>query len=302
MYTQLKKSFGQMLSNATEKNHAPSQIVKQSLLAMGTIVSFTARATSNAQAKEAFAKAIEEMARLEHIFSRHNPSSALSLLNQEGRLSHAPQELLYVLEKSKEISLHTQEIYNPAIKPLLDLFEEYQDAENLAKNIPVQEVKERQELILLSEVKIERNSIVFQRQNMAITLDSLAKGYIIDCLSHLLIKEGIENHIINAGGDIIAKGRKSPSEAWTIGIENPNNPAQLLTSFALENAAVATSGAYQKFFDKQMQRHHIINPKNAHSPLITSLSCKAQSAMLADAYATVNSLCSDTIFSKFLIK
>ncbi len=268
---------------------------------MGTIVSFTASTFSHAHAKEVFAKAIQEMARLENIFSRHTPNSALSILNDEGKLLDAPKELIYVLEKSKEIALNTHELYNPAIKPLLDLFEDYQDAGKDAKSIPSQEVIERQELILLSEIEIKPTAIIFNRQNMSITLDSLAKGYILDCLSALLTKEGIENHIINAGGDIIAKGKKNADEAWQVGIEDPANPAKLLKSFALENSAVATSGAYQRFYDSSMQRHHIIDPQKALSPRITSISCVAQSAMLADAYATVNSLCNYSMYSKFLI-
>ncbi len=290
--------------DAFAKPSKNEEIIKQTVIAMGTFVSFTASNVSNTHAKEAFNKAILEIARLEKIFSRHDTQSALSTLNKEGKLDFAPQELLYVLEQSIEIAHNTNEIYNPAIKPLLDLYEENQDTVSLARNISSKEIKERQELIQLSQISLTKNSVSFNRKNMSITLDSLAKGYILDRASEILMKENVRDHIINAGGDIIAKGRKSPESAWIVGIEDPNHAgdaSKVLTSFTLENAAIATSGAYQKYFDKDMQRHHIINPQNALSPQLFSLTCKAESAMLADAYATVNSLTKQTIYKNFLV-
>ncbi len=291
------KAFAQEIAS----EHESKTIVKQTVIAMGTFVSFTTSLVSNTHAKEVFAKAIQEIARLEKIFSRHDTNSALSHLNKEGKLEYAPQELLYVLDKSLEIARNTNEIYNPAVKPLLDVYEAQQNIEKSVQAISADQIKEAQELIQLSQIQIKDNDILFKKKNMSITLDSLAKGFIIDRASEILLKNGIENHIINAGGDIIAKGRKSPTEAWIIGIEDPRNPAKVLTSFALENAAVATSGAYQKFFDKDAQRHHIINPHTALSPKIFSISCKAENAMLADAYSTVNSLSSTSSYKKFLI-
>lgn len=275
------------------------QIYKQTFFAMGTIVSFTAIAPSSAQAHDAFMTAMQEIERLEQIFSRHNSSSALSVLNSEGALSSAPKELVFVLEQSREIARNTQEIYNPAVKPLLDLFEGYQDIQSSPKKITEAEIKEVQEYIKLSEIQIEKNAIRFGRENMGITLDSIAKGYIVDKASELLLARGIENHIINAGGDIIAKGRKSQNEQWLVGIEDPERPGQALRSFPLENQALATSGSYQKFFDKNKERHHIIDPKTAQSPSFSSVSCKAFSAMNADVYATVLSLLPTSPYSKY---
>ncbi len=282
-------------------NAAESKIVKQTQLAMGTIVSFTASHTAEDEAYSAFAKAFEEIQRLEKIFSRHDTSSALSVLNSEGKLSYAPKEMIYLVNQSIEIAGNTNNIYNPAVKPLLDLFESNQDINLSAKNITRSEIKDAQELINLSDVKTSNNSIHFAKSGMGITLDSIAKGYIIDRASEILTLMNVKNHIINAGGDIIAKGRKSKSEAWIVGIENPQNPSQMVKTFELQDMAIATSGSYQKYFDKNAQRHHIINPMIAQSPEIVTISCKAKTAMLADAYSTVNSLVTDSIYSNYIV-
>ncbi len=280
---------------------AEPTIVKQTQIAMGTIVSFTASHTSSDEAYEAFAKALQEIQRLEKIFSRHDASSALSVLNAEGKLSYAPQEMIYLVNQSAEIARNTNNIYNPAVKPLLDLFESNQDINSSAKNIAQNDIKSAQELINLSDVKATDHSIHFAKSGMGITLDSIAKGYIIDRASEILSAMNVKNHIINAGGDIVAKGRKSQSEAWVVGIENPQNPSQMLKTFELQDMAIATSGSYQKYFDKNAQRHHIINPLSAQSPDIITISCKAKNAMLADAYSTANSLIAESVYSKYTV-
>ncbi len=265
------------------------QIIKESYLAMGTIVTFIACHDSREGAREVFHRAMQEIIRLEKIFSRHDKESALSNLNTDGKLINAPEELRFVLEKSLEVAFHAP-LYNPAIKPLLDLFEEYQNPEKPAENIDTKLILDAKEKIVLKEVKMTNKDIVFNREGMGITLDSLAKGFIIDMASQILMKSGIVNHVINAGGDIIAKGYKEKNQPWIVAIESPNNPAQYLAQFPLVNEAVATSGSYQRFYDIHKTRHHIINPEMAKSPELYSITCKSTSAMYADAYATSCSL------------
>ncbi len=278
-----------------------SQMIKQTHFAMGTLVTFTLAHNSKEEAYEAVASAMLEIQRLEKIFSRHNKSSELSILNEKGALINASQELIYVLDKSVEISRKTDEVYNPLVKPMLDLFEQNQNIHSWAQDIAKSDILHASELSKLSALKIENNTIKFTRSGMGLTLDSLAKGYIIDKASEILIAKNVKNHIINAGGDIIVKGKKSAKEAWIVGIENPENPNQALASFAMEDMALATSGSYQKYFDKAKERHHIINPSSMKSPKVLTISCKASKAMLADAYATVCALNPHTQYNQYKV-
>ncbi len=278
-----------------------NELIKQTHFAMGTLVTFSVSHNSREEAYEAIAHAMLEIQRLEKIFSRHDKNSALSILNAKGSLKDAPQELVYVLDNSMLISKNTNEVYNPAVKPLLDLFEANSNATNVAEEIAKSDVDHAKNLSNLSNVAINNNSIILKNEGMGITLDSLAKGFIVDRASDVLAKRNVTNHIINAGGDIIAKGRKSANQAWIVGIEDPKNPNQLLTSFEMENQALATSGSYQKFFDKDAKRHHIIDPSSAQSPSMLTISCKAENAMLADAYATACAVAPKSQYSKFSV-
>ncbi len=276
------------------------QVIKESYLAMGTIVTFIACYNSREGAREAFKHALQEINRLEKIFSRHDKNSALSSLNEHAKLIKAPEELLFVLEKSKQVAALAP-LYNPAIKPLLDLFEKYQNPEQIAQNIDEKEIQDAKEKALFNEVIIEDKDILFNQEGMGITLDSLAKGFIIDKASEVLMAKGIVNHVINAGGDIIARGHKERNQPWVIAIESPHNPSQYLAQFPLVDSAVATSGAYQRFYDIHKTRHHIINPIMGKSPELYSITCKTDSAMLADAYATACSL-GACVFDKFKVQ
>ncbi len=276
------------------------QVIKESYMAMGTIVTFIACHDSREGAREAFKFAMQEITRLEKIFSRHDKESALYSLNEHAKLTNAPEELLFVLSKSMEVA-QLAPLYNPAVKPILDLFEKYQNPEQIAQNIDIKELQDAKEKTLLKDVIIENNDIYFNNSGMGITLDSLAKGFIIDQASEALIAKKVTNHVINAGGDIIARGHKERNQPWIIAIESPHNPSQYLAQFPLVDEAVATSGAYQRFYDIYKTRHHIINPIMAKSPELFSITCKSNSAMLADAYATSCSL-GPCIFDKFKVQ
>ncbi len=278
-----------------------NEIVRQTHFAMGTIVTYTISQTPHDLAYEAIAKAHAEMVRLEKIFSRHDTASALSILNAQGRLTDVPHELSHVLLRSIEIARNTSEVYNPTVKPLLDLFEAHQNPAQTATHIAESEIAHARELVQLSDLKLSNNTIELTRQGMGITLDSIAKGYIIDQVSAMLTSMSVQNHVINAGGDVLAKGRKSADTQWTVGIENPENTAQVLTSFAMENQALATSGSYQKYYDAQATRHHIIDPLLGQSPQMLTVSCKADSAMNADAYATVCALLPQSSYSTYRV-
>ena len=122
---------------------------------------------------------------------------------------------------------------------------------------------------------------------MRITLDGIAKGYIVDAASSILMSCGIENHLINAGGDIKAIGIRDDGEPWKVAIQDPLKENNHLDVIELTDAAVATSGNYENYFDREKMFHHIVNPKTGLSPFLnTSASVIAPTVMEADVLAT----------------
>lgn len=259
--------------------------IQETKLLMGTFVTITAHHASRTKLDEAIGKSFLEVERLVAIFDRYDSKSALSVLNDQSKLLGAPTELGYVLGQAKELSIHTKDLFNPAIAPLIDLY---------AKNngsLTRQELIETLELTKPDKFKITKDKIQYDRKGTQFTLDGIAKGYIADLASKILRKEGVGDHIINAGGDIKISGLAPNSNPWQIGIENPFGSGRSLSAkISLKNSgAVATSGNYERFYGSK-KHHHIMNHITGQSPALASLTVIAPTALEADALSTALAL------------
>ena len=122
---------------------------------------------------------------------------------------------------------------------------------------------------------------------MGITLDGIAKGYIVDRASEILTRNGISNHLINAGGDIRTSGSAVKGKPWTIAVQDPAKKKEYPDVITMMSGAIATSGNYEIFYDNEKMFHHIIDSRTGHSPeLSASVTVQASSVMDADALST----------------
>ena len=123
---------------------------------------------------------------------------------------------------------------------------------------------------------------------MKIAFGAIGKGYAADKAKKLLLSKGVKAGIINASGDMNTWGKQSNGEDWTIAITNPLNKEKAFAVLPISNAAVVTSGNYEKFVRFNGKRYsHIIDPRTGYpSSGIISASVFASSAELADALAT----------------
>ena len=122
---------------------------------------------------------------------------------------------------------------------------------------------------------------------MGVTLDGIAKGFIVDRVAESLGGQGLENYLINAGGDIRAAGTKEEKQPWTVAVQDPAKNGEFPDVIHLSDGAVATSGSYEVYFDRERTFHHIVNSRTGRSPnLNASVSVVAPSSMAADALAT----------------
>ena len=125
---------------------------------------------------------------------------------------------------------------------------------------------------------------------VSINLSALAKGYGIDMVASTLEEQKIRNFLVEIGGDLITSGTNKDGKAWTIGIEAPKVEEQIVQSvIKIKNQAMATSGDYKNFFEKNgIKYSHIINPKTGYPIRHKTLSVTvlAETAVLADGWAT----------------
>ncbi|MBN2419343.1 MAG: FAD:protein FMN transferase, partial [Deltaproteobacteria bacterium] len=253
-------------------------------LAMGTTVTIMFLYDSGMDSEKAMNDAFDEIKRLSGIMNHYAENSEVSRLNREGVLENADPELLEVIERSLEYNSLTSGAFDITILPVIEFFKD-----SFKENkIPLEnEIKEVLELVGSDKIEINGNTVRLKKKGMKITLDGLAKGYIVDMASRVLLDHGIKNHLINAGGDIKAAGLREDGRPWKVAIQDPAKKDNHLDVIEITDSSVATSGNYENYFDAEKIFHHIADPKTGFSPVLnSSASIIAPTAMEADALAT----------------
>jgi thiamine biosynthesis lipoprotein len=172
------------------------------------------------------------------------------------------------------------------VKPLVDLYQYYAAQSN---SLPPEELIHRQlDLVDYRQIVANHEAISFKRSGMQITLDGIAKGYIVDAGTKALKQYGFNDILVEAGGDLMAEGQCSTNNPWKIGVESPRRDRLgFIATFGLTSCAAATSGDYMQSFTADFSEHHILDPKRGHSPAeLSSATVIAPTSALADALAT----------------
>lgn len=168
--------------------------------------------------------------------------------------------------------------------PLLETIEE--ELRVHGKFPQLEEIREILPYVGWENIHISPKKITLSKETK-ITLDGIAKGYIVDQAAEVISKYGIKHALIDAGGDIRLIGDKDGKQKWTIGIEDPHMEKKYIQTVKLSHLAIATSGNYRNYFDHSKKIFHIIDKDLDLSPQRT-ISCTVMSktACLADGLAT----------------
>ncbi len=259
--------------------------VSKSQLGMGTFINMIAFHPSKGEAEEAMGRAFDEINRLTSLMTRFQSTSYIGHLNTTGSLKGAPSEVMEVLRSSLRYHTISQGAFDITVMPIVDLYQHSFQANNAPPS--PQALKETMDRVGSQYLKMTNDSVVFARSGVEVTLDGIAKGYIIDRAMDLLRQQDIQHALINAGGDIVVHGGKGEGKPWSIGIQDPWNRKRYVDVVTLNSGAIATSGNYEVFFDREKLFHHLILPnKGTPAPSIASVSIQAANAMEADALAT----------------
>lgn len=264
-----------------------ARVAEQRLL-MGTFVGITALGDSRGHAEETVGRAYAEIDRLVKIFSRFDSTSALSVLNAEGKLAGAPSELLDVVAQGQHFSRCSDRCFDMTVAPVVDLLER-------SKGKPdARDLRAALSLVDTQAVRQSGKGLAFSRPGMAVTLDGIAKGFIADRAADTLVAGGITHFLLDAGGDIRVQGfSDGQARPWRVAIEDPDKKGHYPAVLSLRSGAVATSGGYEVFFDSSRKSTHLVDPRNGNSPTyIKSVSVQAPTVMQADALATALSVMS----------
>jgi len=130
--------------------------------------------------------------------------------------------------------------------------------------------------------------------NTKIDFNGIAQGHSVDIIGHYLLSLGINNFMVEVGGEVLCKGVNNKNTYWQIGVDKPvenSSPGSKGFQFVVNvnNGAIATSGNYRKFYEKDGLKYaHTINPKTGHpvQHSLLSVTVKAFRCSDADGYAT----------------
>ena len=224
--------------------------------------------------------------------STYIDASTISKVNR-GENIQLDNLFIDVFNKSKVIYNKTGGMFDPSIGNLLEYY-------GFGPDKTINEINSNEILLILQSVGFDKVSIVnnkLRKQNQFTKLDfnAIAKGYAVDVVGEMLESKGVNDYMINIGGEIRSMGKNHFKDSfWKIGIENPEPNKQddiISKKVKLNNVSIASSGNYRNYrVDPKtgIKYVHTINPLNGKSQQsnILSASVISKSCFVADAYAT----------------
>jgi len=240
-------------------------------VAMDTVVTITvedenikmAGGPSAETAVSAVRAAFDEIYRLERLMSTTDPASEIYALNNSGtEWFNVSSDVLYVLQKSKYYSNLSNGSFDITVEPLVNLWMD--KVKESGREPDPSQLQSAMALVGWENLEIDENNsrVRFLNDGMQVTLGGIAKGYAEDKVVGLLKQAGVKQALVDMGGQITGFGPM----AWTIGIQHPRIEYARLGTLNLENAYVATSGDYRRFYLLGGKRiHHIIDPRTGMS-------------------------------------
>tara|TARA_B110000444_G_scaffold252831_1_gene282689 strand:- start:846 stop:1847 length:1002 start_codon:yes stop_codon:yes gene_type:complete len=197
-----------------------------------------------------------------------------------------------VFMAAQKVFLGSEGSFDCSVSPLVNFWGFYKD--NLGDSLVVDSLKFRKILsyIGFDKIRLTADSL-FLPKGMSLDFNSIAQGYTVDVIAQFLESKGDSNYLVEVGGELLAKGRNADGKIWRVGVDKPSEDIDMQARFQfildLEDKALATSGNYRKFYEKDGVRYsHTINPFTgfpAQNRLL-SVTVIHDNCMFADAYAT----------------
>lgn len=260
---------------------APGDGVTRSALVMGTLASLTVFADGPREAATLAEAALEEMRCLESLLTRFGPESSVqnvAWLNRHRSVTAPSPELGRVIAEALGMADRSRGAFDPTVLPAVEL------ARVAAPG--GEEMERARDAVGARHVVLGPDGIRLAHPRARVTLDAIGKGYVVDRTVGHLKSRGLDNVLVEAGGDLATLGVRPGRAHWRIGVRDPRSEGRLMT-IDLDGRAVATSGDYQQNYSADFKRHHLIDPNTCRPALkASSATVIAPDCMRADALST----------------
>lgn len=232
----------------------------------GTLVEVSVYGEPEPRARLAVNRVMHEFQRLHDMLHAWQPSE-LSKMNAafaRGQSAAVSPELAAILQDATQISQQSQELFNPAIGGLVQLWGFHADEFK-----PVDPDKRMIERLVaanpqMSDITFARGRASSSNRYVQVDLGGYAKGFALDRAAAILREQGIHNALINIGGNVMALGRHG-DHPWRVGIQDPRKSGALAILDLHDGEAIGTSGDYQRYFMVGDVRYcHLIDPRSGY--------------------------------------
>lgn len=242
---------------------------------------------------------IELCSYYDNLFSKSVPESDIYRINHSGGAAvTVSEDTVFLLSEAIRYAELTDGKIDPTIETVSSLWDfhpsgmpEVPDASEIASALT--HVDYRNIRIAPSQTLTGSPTVALTDPESSLSLAFLAKGYIADKLKEYLLAGGIQNAIINLGGNTVVLGSKPGDEPFTVGVEKPFGDGVPIARFALTDCTLVTSGVYHRcFYDGDTLYHHILDastgyPVENHLYSVSILAGNSENASLtSDALST----------------
>lgn len=233
----------------------------------------------------------QEFKKFDQSLNPFNPHSIIAQVNNNEPVE-VDEWFKEVFNKSKEVSEKSDGLFDITCAPLINVWGFGFSNKDSVTPAMIDSLKT---FVGYRKVKLEGNKIIKEDPRLLLNCSAIAKGYASDIIARLLEREGVENYMVEIGGEVTMKGVNPQGNCWRIGINRPEDDTTGMKNDIDEvvqicgKGGVATSGNYRNFYIKEGKKYaHTIDPRTGYpaEQNILSATIVAKDCITADAYAT----------------
>lgn len=266
---------------ARNSNDEEVKTIKRTKILLGTVVEIQVRDADEQKAEDAITKAFTEVKRIDGLFTTYNQASLVWKINNSAdMIISIDSEIYNLIVLCDSITKISNGSFDVSLDNLTKVWGFYTDEPRLPTKTEIDSALLNsgwQKITLLGDNKI------IKKDNVGLNFGAIAKGYAVDKAINVLKKLGINEALVNAGGEISVIGKD-----WIVGVQHPREINSLIKKIKLNGFTVATSGDYEQYFEVDGNRyHHILDPRTGYpSKGLQSVTIINKSNTIADALAT----------------
>ncbi len=220
-----------------------------------------------------------------------NPNSIIAKVNR-GEDVEVDDWFAEVFDKAQEVSEHSEGMFDITCAPLINL---WGFGFSKTDSVTPAAVDSILQFVGYKKVRLDGRKVVKDDPRVMLNCSAIAKGYASDVIARLLEREGVENYMVEIGGEVAMRGINQNGRCWRIGINKPEDDTTGMANDIGEvvelcrKGGIATSGNYRNYYIKDGKKYaHTIDPRTGYpsEQSILSATIVADDCITADAYAT----------------